>query len=294
MPREMTDITTRPERRDVSVGLALGGGGARGIAHIHALAAVDELGIRPAMIAGTSIGAILGAAYASGMSADDIRSFARQRLGDRWALMSDLIRAAGKGSKSAMPLADARMRRRFDPLRLIGSLLPADFPARFEDLGIPLKISATDFFAQTEQVFDHGPLLPALAASAAVPVVFRPVTVNGHTYIDGGATNPVPFDLLRPHVDVVIAIDVIGDNAIRSAKPVRRIDALTASSHIMQRAIVTAKRAAFEPDVLIRPEIGGVRVHEFLRIEEILDRCSAFKEVLKDRINAAVAAAEAR
>lgn len=273
------------------MGLALGGGGARGIAHIHALAALDELGIRPKMIAGTSIGAILGAAYASGMSADDIRAHAHKRLGDRWALIADLIRAAGKGRKTGLSLADTRLRRRFDPARLLASLLPGDFPARFEDLPIPVKVVATDFFAQSATVFEKGPLLPALAASAAVPVVFRAPTVEGRVYIDGGATNPVPFDLLKGHADVIVAVDVVGANAAQTAKAVSRIDMLTASSHIMQRAIVDAKRAAFTPDVLLRPEINGVRVHEFLRIEEILQRCAAFKDLFRDRVAAAVDAA---
>lgn len=274
--------------------LALGGGGARGIAHIHALSAFDELGIRPSAIAGTSIGAILGAAYAAGMSAADIRAHAHKRLGDRWALAADLIRAAGKGRKTAAHGEEPTLRRRFDPLRLLSSLLPADFPRRFEDLGIPLKVVATDFFAQAERTFETGPLIAALAASAAVPMVFRPVTLDGATFIDGGATNPVPFDLLKGLADVVVAVDVVGDNTGRAAKTVRRIDALTASSHIMQRSIVNAKRAAFEPDVLVRPEINGVRVHEFLRIEEILSRSSAFKDIMKDKIATAIAEAQRR
>lgn len=284
----------KPVGTDISVGLALGGGGARGIAHIHALAAFDELGIRPRMIAGTSIGAIMAAAYAAGMTARDIRDHAHQRLLARWALAGELFKATRIDRKSGSAMQEGRIRRRFNLLRLLDSLLPGDFPARFEELDIPVKVVATDFFAKAEKIFDTGPILPALAASAAAPLIFRPVTLDGTVYIDGGATNPVPFDLLNGQVDVIVAIDVIGDNVTRSTAPVGRIDVLTASSHIMQRAIVNAKRSVSEPDILLRPEIDGVRVHGFLRIEEILKRSAPFKDLLKDRMIAAMERAAKR
>ena len=281
-------------RPDVSVGLALGGGGARGIAHIHVLAALDELGIRPAIVAGTSIGAILGAAYASGMSAADIRDYVRLRLVDRWKLANDLIRAAGARRQKDAQTPGSRTRRRFDLLHLLQSMMPEDFPARFEELEIPTKVVATDFFAQAERVFDSGLLMPALAASAAAPMIFRPVTFDGAVYVDGGATNPVPFDILAGQADIVIAVDIIGDNVARTAAPVGRLDVLTASSHIMQRSIMNAKRAIFEPHALLRPDIDGVRVHDFLRVERILDRTASAKDRFKREIGAALETATGR
>lgn len=281
-------------RPDVSVGLALGGGGARGIAHIHVLAALDELGIRPAIVAGTSIGAILGAAYASGMSAADIRDYVRLRLVDRWKLANDLIRAAGARRQKDAQTPGSRTRRRFDLLHLLQSMMPEDFPARFEELEIPTKVVATDFFAQAERVFDSGLLMPALAASAAAPMIFRPVTFDGTVYVDGGATNPVPFDILAGQADIVIAVDIIGDNVARTAAPVGRLDVLTASSHIMQRSIMNAKRAIFEPHALLRPDIDGVRVHDFLRVERILDRTASAKDRFKREIGAALETATER
>lgn len=281
-------------RPDVSVGLALGGGGARGIAHIHVLAALDELGIRPAIVAGTSIGAILGAAYASGMSAVDIRDYVRLRLVDRWKLANDLIRAAGARRQKDAQTPGSRTRRRFDLLHLLQSMMPEDFPARFEELEIPTKVVATDFFAQAERVFDSGLLMPALAASAAAPMIFRPVTFDGTVYVDGGATNPVPFDILAGQADIVIAVDIIGDNVARTAAPVGRLDVLTASSHIMQRSIMNAKRAIFEPHALLRPDIDGVRVHDFLRVERILDRTASAKDRFKREIGAALETATER
>ena len=281
-------------RPDVSVGLALGGGGARGIAHIHVLAALDELGIRPAIVAGTSIGAILGAAYASGMSAADIRDYVRLRLVDRWKLANDLIRAAGARRQKDAQTPGSRTRRRFDLLHLLQSMMPEDFPTRFEELEIPTKVVATDFFAQAERVFDSGLLMPALAASAAAPMIFRPVTFDGTVYVDGGATNPVPFDILAGQADIVIAVDIIGDNVARTAAPVGRLDVLTASSHIMQRSIMNAKRAIFEPHALLRPDIDGVRVHDFLRVERILDRTASAKDRFKRKIGAALETATER
>lgn len=268
---------------DISIALALGGGGARGLAHIHALAAFDELGIRPSIIAGTSIGAIAAAAYAGGMSAAEIRAYAEQRLMDRWSLFTDLVRRQNAPKSAPLP-GSLRRSRRFDLQRMLATLLPNDFPAGFADLAIPVKVVATDFFAQAETVFDSGPLLPALAASAAVPVLFRPVLYDGRVYIDGGTTNPIPFDLLHGKADIVIAVDIIGDNIERTANPVSRVDVLTASSHIMQRAIVNAKRRVCEPDLMVRPEIDGVRVHEFHRIGNILDRSGEFRDHLKRQI----------
>ena len=179
---------------DLRIGLALGGGGARGMAHILVCEAFDELGIKPALIAGTSIGAIIGAGYAAGFSGRDMRNSAvafyakrREVLGRLWRArplaFTDLLRG-----RSLTPQFDART--------ILNSFVPGIelLPETFEELAIPLKIVTCDFYAWKEAVLSSGPLRPAIAASVAIPALFRPVELNGRFLIDGGACNPLPFE----------------------------------------------------------------------------------------------------
>jgi NTE family protein len=98
----------------------------------------------------------------------------------------------------------------FNIERILQAFLPENVPATFGELTIPLKVTATDFFGHRLAVFDSGDLYSALAASAAVPAVFRPVRRDGMLLIDGGIYNPVPFDLIEDDADITIAIDVVG------------------------------------------------------------------------------------
>ena len=191
-----------------SFALALGGGGARGLAHIHVIEAFDELGIQPVAIAGSSIGAIMGAAMASGMSGKDIREHAIKVLANRNEVMNRVWQLRPKtiagvfGNPFRLP--------QFDIERVLNAFLPDTIPAEFSALKIPLQITATDFYGQHEIAFADGDLCSAIAASAAIPALFRPVKRGGRILIDGGIYNPVPFDLLDGKADFVIAIDVVG------------------------------------------------------------------------------------
>ncbi|MGL4404350.1 MAG: patatin-like phospholipase family protein, partial [Notoacmeibacter sp.] len=191
-----------------TIALALGGGGARGLAHIHALLALDDLGIKPVAISGTSIGALVGVGYASGMKASDISDFMLKSLGNRTELMARLWRLRPKG------LGGVQVRfngpGRVDLESVLKVFLPEKLPATFEELPIPLTVIATDYYAQKAAVFNSGELLPAIAGSAAIPALFRPIVHNGRVLIDGGITNPVPFDVLNGKAGITLAIDVVG------------------------------------------------------------------------------------
>jgi NTE family protein len=158
----------------------------------------------------------------------------------------------------------------------------------FGELRIPLKVVATNFHSQGDAVFEKGPLLPALAASSAIPALFRPVIVEGEVYIDGGITNPTPFDTLADEVDIVVAIDVSGFPAGPRGRRPRKVDVLLASSHIMQQSIIRAKALRFQPDILIRPNVEGFRIHDFVKIERILEASQPLREKLKSDLSSAI------
>ena len=149
-----------------TIGLALGGGGARGFAHIHALEAFDDLGLRPNVVAGTSMGAIVGAAYAAGMSGADVLDFAQERFRNRLRLTADLLRMKPENARQFLDHGGLRLGE-INVERVITVLLPRSFPTDFRHLVTPLKVIATDFHDRSEHVFESGPLIPALAASSA-------------------------------------------------------------------------------------------------------------------------------
>ncbi len=179
-----------------SFALALGAGGARGFAHVAVLEALDEMGLRPAAIAGCSIGAMAGALYSAGMSGKEIRRYVIDLVHNRGEFWRRLMLARA-GTLANLFSGDPVAAMRLDPAKLVSTFLPDDIPQTFDQLRIPLMVVASDLHARREIVFNSGPLLPALAASIALPTVVRPMVIGNRVFIDGAATNPLPFDLLR-------------------------------------------------------------------------------------------------
>ncbi len=220
------------------IGLALGGGGARGLAHIAVLEAFDELGIKPAVIAGTSIGALIGAVYAAGTPASEIRVYCKAAFARRSALLRHLYsRWQGRVWDYWRPGSPAL----FKSERIFELVLPANLPKTFEYLQIPFCTVAADFFTQSEYVSKSGPLLPAIAASAALPALLTPVNLDGRVLIDGGFVNPLPFDLLAAHSDYVLAVDVTGGVPAQGRGMPRPIETLLGAQQLALRAIINAK-----------------------------------------------------
>ena len=178
-------IHSEPLARTPTIGLALGGGGARGLAHIAMLEAFDELGVKPSIIAGTSIGAIYGAAYASGISGRELRAHTRDILSQRFGLLRNLFAATGQPFQRIMNVLGARSAI-LDPAVVLDLILPKNAKTIFAECDIPLKIVASDFYDQEPRVFTEGLLRPAVAASMALPVIFQPVVTGGRALIDGG------------------------------------------------------------------------------------------------------------
>lgn len=276
------------KKRPPRVGLALGAGGARGLAHIPALEALDELGVKPVAIAGASMGAVIGASYASGMSGKDIRAFAMEALRGRGGIARRLV--AHQLGRMRAHLRETRSFRgtpmRFDAAAVAMDFLPPDLPERFEDLQLPLTVVATDFWRREGVLYKSGPLLPAVAGSMAIPGLLRPVEFDGRVLIDGGVVNPLPFDLLRAETDIVIAVDLTRlSNEASRAIPDARTN-LIAAAYIMSNAIVSEKLKSSVPDILLRPNVNAFGALEFARATPILRAAEPIKEELKRKLGA--------
>lgn len=263
------------------IGLALGGGGARGLAHVPVLEAFDDLGLKPHRIAGTSIGAIMGAVYGNGRSGEEIREVARALFADRNSVFSRLWQLRPKRFTDMFRSTPVQ----FDPQRVLDVFIGDYLPERFEDLQIPLRMHATDFYGCEEVTFDSGPILPALAASIAMPAVFRPVLHDGRCLIDGGVVNPLPFDGLREDCDFVVAVDVVGAPVPRDDRDdISMLDSLFGSSQILMQTITKQKLKMDQPDVLVRPPHDPIRVLDFMKAERVLNNAESLRAVTREHL----------
>lgn len=266
------------------IGLALGGGGAKGLAHILMLEAFDEMGVRPAAIAGTSIGAAIAALYASGLAAHEIHDVVnaltppQRGKTTRRFFRPDIMGMIGRidpgiGSRGLM--------RGEKFLSFFYKSLRA---TTFEELQIPLTIVAADFWKREQVVFDQGELWMPLKASMALPWIFAPVLYQDRVLIDGGTVNPVPYDLLPANCDVTVAIDVLGARVKKAGKRPSLLDGIFNTFQIMEKTIVEEKLKRKPCDIYIRPEIVDVRVLEFFRRDLIYSQAAPAKEELKRRL----------
>jgi NTE family protein len=277
-PNGLQHGSSQAVARVPTIGLALGGGGARGFAHVAIIEALDELNVRPKIIAGTSIGAIIGAAYASGMSGREIRGHMVEILTGRFDLLRDLFSARARPKLAGL---FGPMNALLAPEALLDVVYPSRVARDFAGLQTPIKIVSSDFYAQEQVVLTEGSLRRAVAASMALPALFEPVLLGGRALIDGGLTNPLPFDLLKGEVDIVIAIDVSG---VPVPSPNRSypsaMEALFASSFIFERTIIREKLKSQQPDIYLNAGTSHFQVAEFWKVQEILAAAEPAKQKL--------------
>jgi NTE family protein len=268
--------------------LALGAGGARGLAHISVLEALDEMGVRPAAIAGTSIGALIGAAYAAGMSGREIRRYVISLAHNRGEVLRQLVaaRAGTFANLLSVGLGSATL---IDAEKFCGLFMPPDVPDTFEALQIPLTVLASDLYRRRQVRFSSGPLSIALAASIALPTLVRPVVVADQVLIDGGATNPLAFDVLGDKADIVVAVDLSGEPSEERRDIPNPWECLLTTMLVMGSAITGEKLKHNAPDLMIKPKVGIFRALDFFQASAILRAAEPAKAEIKEKLAALLA-----
>jgi NTE family protein len=269
--------------------LALGAGGARGLAHIAVLEALDEMQVRPAAIAGSSIGALIGAAYAAGMSGKEIRRYVIGLAHKRGEVLRRLItaRAGTFANLFAVGVGSATL---IDAEKFCEQFMPLEVPGEFGALQIPLTIIASDLYRRRQVPFSTGSLRPALAASIALPTVVRPVMIDDQVLIDGGATNPLPFDTLRDRADVVVAVDISGEPSEERRDIPNPWECLLSTVLVMGSAITDEKLKHAAPELMIRPKVGIFRTLDFFQASAILRAAEPAKAEIKEKLAALIGA----
>jgi NTE family protein len=224
------------------IALVLGGGAARGFAHIGVIKALEAQGIVPGIVVGTSAGSVVGALYAAGMSGFDLQKQALQMEEDMVADWTLPNRGVLKG----------------EALQDFINLKVKNLP--IQKLPKPLGVVATDLQSGEMKLFRLGNTGQAVRASSAVPGVFQPVEISGRDYVDGGLTSPVPAQSARAMgADFVIAVDI--SNVSRAEKLSGTIDVLLQTFAIMGRAI--SRHELEDADIVIRPKTAAVNSTDF-------------------------------
>jgi NTE family protein len=267
------------------IGLVLGGGGARGTAHVGVLKVLEKLRIPIDYISANSMGAIVGGLYAEGMTPDEIeheletmdwddvftdapprpdRSFRRKRDDDTYAVQARLGFSEGKAK---FPFAIVQGQK-FD-LELSRLTLPAANIHDFNKLPIPFHAVATDIETGRAVVLQSGDLALAIRASMAVPGAFAPVEIDGKLLVDGLVSNNVPVDVVRAMgADVVIVVDV-GSGLYKRDEITGVLDVVAQLTNILSDRNVEQQLATLKPtDILIRPALGKMSAGDFNKAKE--------------------------
>lgn len=266
-------------------GLALGGGGVRGLAHALVLEALDELGCRPSIIAGTSMGALMGALYASGVPGRTIRETIQKNVISGRDTWRDILKKRADLLKVARTVAFERgPGGTVKADRFLNFLLAAVHKTRFEELDIPLHVVAADYWSGEEVVMNKGPLLPALKASMAIPGVFAPVTLGGRVLLDGGLVNLVPYEHILGRCDVSIAVNVSGIREPGRNRIPNVWESVLGSFEVMQAVTFSEKLKRCQPDICVQPDIVDVPILAFGKAARVLRQAAPAVDDLKRQI----------
>ncbi len=232
-------------KRAPRIGLALGGGAARGFAHVGVIQVLEEAGIRPDLVAGTSAGSLVAALHASGRNGSQL-----QRMAETMdeATFTDWT----------LPLFSRGMLRGDALARYVQQQVGG---RRIEDLSMPLGILATDLQSGQGVLFERGDIATAVRASSAVPALFQPVRISGRDYVDGGLVAPVPVRQARQMgAELVIAVDISQQPEANAPGDVFQI--LLQTFSIMGKSINTLELRGADL-VVVRPALNGVSGADF-------------------------------
>ena len=226
------------------------------------------------------MGAVVGAAWAAGLPAKEMRQHLFKLLASRADVMSRVLMCR-VGRFSDLFSGQFQNPILLDGERILDLFWPKAVPDRFEDLAIPFTAVATDFFGRRARRFSQGPLAPAVAASMAIPGLIRPIEIDGVVLVDGGATDPLPYRPLVGNGDFVIACDVTGGPAPEAKGMPSAFEAMFGVAQIMQGAITAEMLRAARPDLLLRPDVDRYRVLDFFQAADILTAAEPVKDEIK-------------
>ena len=241
--KEPTVSVTVP-KTPPKIGLALGGGAARGFAHVGVIQVLEEAGISPVLVTGTSAGSLVAALYASGKNGAQLQKVAESM--DESTIADWTLPFFGRGVLRGEALA-----------KYVNAQVGQK---RIEAMPLPLGIVATDLNSGNDMLFQRGDTGTAVRASSAVPAVFTPVKINGHDYVDGGLSSPVPVRAARKMgAELVIAVDISSPPEGSSASGT--IEILLQTFSIMGKSINGFELK--DADVVVRPVLTGVSSSDF-------------------------------
>lgn len=226
----------------IKFGLALGSGGSRGVAHIGVLRALEEHGIRPDFVSGSSMGSVVGACYCSGLSVDYmLEELKNLKLNDLFDL--DFAPLKNMGFLKA------------DKLEALLNRLFGD--KTFADCEIPFCCSALDLMSGNDIIFKEGRLAPAVQASSSIPLIFRPLKIDNMLLIDGGTTNRLPMQAVRDlGADVVVTVDVLGTFFEGDVKNI--FSFIIRMMNVVDYRSTQLKLKLGESDLLLIPNLGNM------------------------------------
>ena len=252
------------------LGLALGGGAARGFAHIGVIQVLEENGIKPDLVVGTSAGSLVAAFYASGKTGAQLQWLADTM--DESQLTDWTIPFMSRGMLRGEALG-----------RYVNSQLNG---AKIEDLKMPLGIVATDLQTGDGILFRRGDIATAVRASSAVPSVFEPVRIGNKDYVDGGLVSPVPVRSARQMgADIVIAVDI--SSRPEDAKTSDMLKVLLQTFSIMGKSISQLEMA--QAEVVVRPALPDVGSAEFTARQKSIEAGRAAMRLALPALKAALA-----
>lgn len=234
-----------------TLGLALGSGGSRGVAHIGFLKALEEVGVHPDYITGTSMGAVVGAGYAAGLTVEEMKEAVFNLR------LLDIITFSGRrgGVSSTKKIRELL-------IKYFGDIT-------FADLKIPFRCYAVDMISQELIEFSEGSVVDAVVASASIPVVFHPYEKDGMRLIDGGVLERVPVSQVKAlGADIVVGVDVLGRRDASRETP-NVLEILIETVDIMDNYRTARRRSDFKDiiDFWLEPDLGSMSMYDLRQIQ---------------------------
>lgn len=257
-----------------TLGIAFGGSGAQGIANIAYIRALEELDIKPDIVSGTGVGAVVAAMYAAGMGSGSMIDFMRdfEFPGSRRPVNAARIKDARLGILDGLGLEEYY--KMVVPVKV------------FDRLYFPLKVVAANSLTGEEVLFFEGDVGPAVRSAAAVPGVLSPHKVADAHYMDGSCVNPVPFDVIRDDCDVLAAIDPLPAEETEPSTQVYSV--LTAAYEAAKKAMSLEKQRACPVDIYERVTLDEFSMYDFAHfegiIESVREQAGVFSLALQDML----------